>query len=252
MIASIIIMLIIALIVIAVVVSALQQHKEKQEQARRRELAKQRKIVEETEEALINSGEIPISAMTLKILHRRVFNAYKAMLDLSPSSKAIASRCKEAKERAENPPEQLPQSSFALPDQDKQLVLLIQGIKKLRAILRNEQNKGAIDASTFIKEDKHFERLQLQINIESLYKRAIAAKKAGMIGSARQYFEKAYTTLNNLSQQDEYSIGKLQQIKDQLADISEQLKSNHQSDIKKRQEEESDELDVLFAPKKKW
>ena len=59
MIVSIIIMLIVALIVIALWVSAVQQHKEKQEAERRKELAKQKKIIEEAEDVLINSTNIP-------------------------------------------------------------------------------------------------------------------------------------------------------------------------------------------------
>ncbi|MGB0986987.1 MAG: hypothetical protein ACPGVL_07165, partial [Pseudoalteromonas spongiae] len=61
MVVYIIITLIVALIVIGVWVNAVQQHKEKQNAERRQELTKQKKIIEETEEVLMNSANIPMS-----------------------------------------------------------------------------------------------------------------------------------------------------------------------------------------------
>ena len=89
MIVSIIIMLIVALIVIALWVSAVQQHKEKQEAERRKELAKQKKIIEEAEDVLINSTNIPMSENLLRIIQRRVYDALASMVQLSPTSKEL-------------------------------------------------------------------------------------------------------------------------------------------------------------------
>ena len=75
MIVSIIIMLIVALIVIALWVSAVQQHKEKQEAERRQDLTKQKKIIEEADDVLLNSTNIPMSENTLRIIQRRIYDA---------------------------------------------------------------------------------------------------------------------------------------------------------------------------------
>ena len=251
MIVSIIIVLIVALIVIALWVSAVQQHKEKQEAERRKELTKQKAIIEETEEALMNSANIPLSEATQRILQRRIHDALSNMVSISSGGSGLKNRLKEAKERLQNPIQD-GSDGFVLPGNDKQLISLIQGIKKLRTIIRSEHNKGKVDSQAFIAEDKRLEKLQLRINIESQIKRGLAAQTAGMVGSARQYFEKASTTLNSVSFNDDYITAKRVEVEGYLETISTELKASNATSLKKRNEQEQDDLDVLFAPKKKW
>jgi hypothetical protein len=73
-----------------------------------------------------------------------------------------------------------------------------------------------------------------------------------MLGSARQYYEKAKTALENQNQQDEYTQSRLATLHEWLSEIQNNLKSVNAQDRAKKQEEERDELDELFAPKKKW
>ena len=147
---SIIIMLIIALIIIAVWVSAIQQHKEKQEAERRKELAKQKRIIEESEDVIVNSSNIPMSEVMIQVLHRRVHDALSVMVDLSPTSSELKNRLHESKERMSATPENINNSdNLSLPDSDKQLIALVQGIKKLRSVLRSEHIFGVFDFSRF-------------------------------------------------------------------------------------------------------
>ncbi|RZF91636.1 hypothetical protein LY624_06475 [Pseudoalteromonas sp. N1230-9] len=252
MIVSIIIMLIVALIVIALWVSAVQQHKEKQEAERRKELAKQKKIIEEAEDVLINSTNIPMSENLLRIIQRRVYDALASMVQLSPTSKELKNRLNESKERLSAPIDGNNSESLVLPDNDKQLISLIQGIKKLRSVLRSEHGKGKVDSQVFVAEDKRLEKLQLRINVESQIKRGISARSANMIGSARQYFEKALATLSSISYSDEYTNAKRNEVEGYLETISTELKASNATSLKKKAEQEQDDLDVLFAPKKKW
>ncbi|WP_462180275.1 hypothetical protein [Pseudoalteromonas gelatinilytica] len=252
MIVSIIIMLIVALIVIALWVSAVQQHKEKQEAERRKELTKLKKIIEEAEDVLLNSANIPMSENILRILQRRIYDALAGMVELSPSSKELKNRLKESKERLTSPIEANNSDALVLPDNDKQLIALIQGIKKLRAVLRSEHGKGKVDSQVFVAEDKRLEKLQLRINVESQIKRGLSARSANMVGSARQYFEKALATLSGVSYSDEYVSAKRQEVENYLEAISSELKASNATSLKKKAEQEQDDLDVLFAPKKKW
>jgi flagellar basal body-associated protein FliL len=252
MIVSIIIMLIVALIVIALWVSAVQQHKEKQETERRKDLTKQKKIIEESEDVLLNSANIPMSENILRILQRRIHDALVTMVQLSPNSKELKNRLKEVKERLGNPLDATNSENLVLPDNDKQLISLIQGIKKLRAVLRSEHGKGKVDSQVFVAEDKRLEKLQLRINIESQIKRGISARSANMVGSARQYFEKAYATVSAVAYSDDYITGKRQELEGYLEAISTELKASNATALKKKAEQEQDDLDVLFAPKKKW
>ena len=251
MIVSIIIILIVALIIIALWVSAVQQHKEKQEAERRKELAKHKAIIEETEEALMNSANIPLSEAVQRVLQRRIHDAISNMVPISNGNNGLKNRQKEAKERLEQPIQD-GSESFALPNNDKQLISLIQGIKKLRTIIRSEHNKGKVDSQVFIAEDKRLEKLQLRINIESQIKRGLSAQTAGMVGSARQYFEKALATLSSVSFNDDYISEKRAEVEGYLEAISTELRASNASALKKKNEQEQDDLDVLFAPKKKW
>lgn len=250
---SIIIVLIVALIIIAVWVSAIQQHKEKQEAERRKELTKQKRIIEESEDVIVNSSNIPMSELMIQVLQRRVHDALSVMVDLSPTSRELKNRLHEAKERMNSEPENVNNSdSLALPDSDKQLIALVQGIKKLRHVLRSEHSKGKVDTQKFVAEDRRLEKLQLKINVESQVKRGVAAKTANMVGSARQYFEKAYATICAVTYSDEYVSQTKAKLEAYLNEISNELKASNESSVKEKKEQEQDDLDVLFAPKKKW
>ena len=142
--------------------------------------------------------------------------------------------------------------AFVLPDNEQQLVTILQCIKKVRAMLKSEQTKGALDAQRFMQEDKKFEAMQLKIGVESLMKRGSQAHSKEMLGSARQYYEKALQTLSESPQQSEYVQAKKAEIEEQLEDITTALKSTNAADRAKKAKEEEDDLDMLFQPKKKW
>ena len=250
----IVIALIIVLVVIAIIVNAMQQHREKQEAERRAQLTKYKAIIEETEEVLMNSANVPLSPNLMTVLHRRIHEALKSMLELSPNAKEVKTRLIQSQERIDSADPNLKQMDepLSMPDNDNQIVSVVQGIKKLRMVLRSEHSKGNVDSQIFISEDRRLESLQLQINVESQTRRGIKAKNSNMLGSARQYFEKALATLENQSYSDDFITNKKLEIKHYLEQITNELKSANAKDAKNREASEKDELDVLFAPKKKW
>ncbi|WP_189377460.1 hypothetical protein [Thalassotalea profundi] len=253
---GIIISLVVALIVIVVGVNAIQQHKAKIEQEKRAKAAKQKAIIDETEELLVNMAHIPPNPKLTEILHQRSLNAAKAMLAIIPETKAFKTRVQEMQARLSatkdlNANTQTAET-FILPDNEQQLVFILQTIKKLRAILRSEQSKGALDAQNFMAEDLKLDAMQLKINIESLHKRGKQAFQKEMLGSARQYFEKALQTLKDHPKQSEYTTAKTAELEEQLLDITEALKSTNAADAAKKAKAEEDDLDLLFQPKKKW
>ncbi|WP_448564373.1 hypothetical protein [Thalassotalea ganghwensis] len=253
---GIIIGLVIALVVIVVVVNAIQQHRQKIEQEKRAKAAKQKAIIDETEELLLNLAHLPPNPRVNEILNRRNFNAAKAMAAIIPENKTFKSNVQEMKSRLEAAKDMASaaQSSemFVLPDNEQQLVVILQTIKKLRAVLRSEQSKGVLDAQNFMQEDLKLDAMQLKINIESLHKRGNQAFQKEMLGSARQYYEKALQTLNDHSIQNDYTMAKKAEIEGQLEEITQALKSSNASDAAKKAKAEEDDLDLLFQPKKKW
>lgn len=255
MIFPIIIILIVSLVVVAIVVNALQQHREKVEAERRTEIAKQKSVIDETENVLMTIDTIPVSQRLIAILHTRVLNALKVIFELNPSIPEIRQRIKESQERVKtiNINAQSPSpESFSMPESDKLVIQYIQAVKKFRVLLRSEHAKGKVDTPTFTQEDRTLASLQLRINVETLAKRGNAALQSNMLGSARQYFEKAIAALESQTQPDPYNIERKGELESQLKTIQDNLKNVNAQDRAKKQEEERDELDELFAPKKKW
>jgi hypothetical protein len=254
---AIIVGLIITLIVIVVVVSSIQQHKEKLEAEKRIKVSKQKAIIDESEELILNLANLPSSPNVVKILNRRSLNAAKSMQELMPEVKGIKKRLQELKSRLKAS-EDLADSqngaedSFSLPDDEQQLVAILQCIKKLRVVLKSEQSKGALDAQTFTAEDQQLAAMQLKINIESLVKRGTQAFNKEMLGSARQYFEKALQSLSSSPIRNDYVTARQADVKQQLEEITDALKHTNAKDAAKKAKSEEDELDLLFQPKKKW
>jgi hypothetical protein len=254
---AIIVGLIVALIIIVVVVSSIQQHKEKLEAEKRIKVSKQKAIIDESEELILNLANLPSNPNVVKILNRRSLNAAKSMQELMPEVKGIKKRVQELQSRlkasedlAENQTNS--DDNFTLPDNEQQLVAILQCIKKLRVVLKSEQSKGALDAQHYTAEDQRLAGLQLKINIESLMKRGTQAYNKEMLGSARQYFEKALQSLASSPVKNEYVVTRQADIARQLEEITDALKSTNAKDAAKKAKNEEDELDLLFQPKKKW
>jgi len=253
---AIIVGLLIALIVFVVVISGIQQHKEKLEAEKRMKVAKQKAIIDESEELILNLGSLPSSPNLVRILNKRSLNAARAMQELMPNVKGIRNKVKDLTTRFEASDDlaasQANEEGFMLPDNEQQILAILQCIKKLRATLKSEQTKGSLDAQTFTQEDQRLDSMQLKINIESLLKRGSQAQSKEMLGSARQYLEKALHTLANHPVKTEYTTTKHAEISEQLVEITDSLKVTNASDAARKAKDEENELDVLFQPKKKW
>lgn len=255
MVFPIIIVLIVSLIVIAIIVNAVQQHRNKVEGEKRAEVTKQKSVVDETEEVLLATEHIPVSQRLQFILQQRIFNALKIMAQVNPTMLDIRNRVQNAatKLTSYRVEQDAPsQDTFLLPGNDKQVIQFIKFIKKMRTLLRSEYSKGRVDNSIYTFEDKYLERLQLRANVETLMRRGDAALKAKQMGSARQCIEKAIGALATQSQPDDYINMRKQQLEEQLHVIQNSLKSANTEDVNKRKESERNELDELFAEKKKW
>ena len=254
MLLTLIITLVIALVVIAVIVNTIQQHKERLATLRRAEFSKLRTILEDTEELLVNSPNVPMSPGMSQMLLRRTALTLKAMVELESSARDIKQRLEETEKRLadSNSDTNSMSDAVALPDNDQQLIGMIKGIKKLRTVLRAEHARGNVDTQMVIQEDKRLEILQLKINVESQIKRGSQARTNNMLGSARQYYEKALTALSNTPHQDDYSTTRKSEVIQTLQDIASELKEGNMRDREKKEEKENKDLDELFAPKRKW
>lgn len=246
-----IIISIVVLLIAAIFINALQQHKAKVDSERRAEAAKQRTIIDETENVIMACSNMPISPRLMDILHTRVINALKIYDELNGSAET-KQRVADAEQRTSSMSDKEKLTDFVLPSNDKLIIQYIQAVKKLRVLLRSEHSRGKVDSKIYAEEDRQLERLQIKVNVETLIKRGKGALQTNMLGSARQYFEKAKTALENQTQQDDYTKNRIASLNEWLEEIQSNLKNVNAQDRAKKHEEERDELDELFAPKKKW
>ena len=255
MLLTLIITLVVALVVIAIIVNAIQQHRERLASLKRAEYSKLRTVLEDTEELLVNAANVPMSAALSQMLLKRIAFTLRAMVELEPGARDIKQRLKETESRLSDSSAAASDGAnetVTLPDNDPQLIAMIKGIKRLRTVLRSEHARGNVDTQVVIQEDKRLEVLQLRINVESQVKRGNQARTNNMLGSARQYFEKALTELGNTPHRDDYTTTRKSEVMQALEDIALQLKEGNVRDREKKEEKENKDLDELFAPKRKW
>src|SRR5690606_2587886 len=133
-----------------------------------------------------------------------------------------------------------------------QAIQMLQLVKKMRAVLRVEHNKGKIDPHGFAQEDRRLELMQLKINIANLVKRAMDAQIQGQYGTCRQLYTKGLAALASVSDKDPYLMAREEDMRQGLQGLDEHLQQHSDKELQNIKDKEADELDVLFQPKKKW
>ncbi|PKF63832.1 DNA repair ATPase [Psychromonas sp. psych-6C06] len=235
-----------------------QQYKQKIEAERRVAVSKQRAVISEVDELLLNATRMPFSKSLLLILQNRIRNALIIMKTSMPNNAAIRDHLKNTDAQIQQvrtnytPPDE---SVFRTPENDKEALALLQVTKKIRAVLRSEHAKGKITTEIFVAEDRRLEIMQLKINIENGLKRILDAKLAKQFGSANQMINKLIAILNNITDKDSYLDKKQQQllaIKNEIKSYLVKHSDKELAAIKAKEEEKKNDLDVLFQDKKKW
>ncbi|MCG9696956.1 hypothetical protein [Shewanella sp. Isolate11] len=258
MIFTLVLILIGALLLLVIGINVIQQHKERVEAERRIELARQRAIIDETENVLSCTGMFPCSTDITLILYKRIQEALfqashlggslaadyrRRLIDLNGQIEALNA----------NPKKNPSVEQFRLPDTDKQILTLVQVLKKLKAILRAEHNKGKVEPTIFAQEEARVDSLQLRINVESMLSRARTACFMKQYGSSKQMVTKALATLHTikaLTPNDPFIMKKVEEAKLLLDEIMGAQKLAEPDVVQRKQGE--DDIDVLFQPKKKW
>ncbi|MFQ6371413.1 hypothetical protein [Shewanella sp. YIC-542] len=255
---TLVLVLIGALLLLVIGINALQQQKQRAEALRRTELARQRAILDETEEVLANTGMFPCTSHVNLVLYKRIKEAaQQARLLSNPSQKSDYERRvldldAMIANLQKNPPQQPSIENFRLPDNDRQILVLVQTLKKLRAIIRDEHNKGKMDPAIFANEETRISSLQLRINVDSMLSRARSSCYMKQYGSSRQMVTKALATLNTIKGQtpnDPFISRKVEEAKQLLEEINNAVKMAQPAPAKAKEE---DDIDMLFQPKKKW
>lgn len=251
MVYTIIISLIVLLVLMAIMISAVQQYRQKQNLERRQRFAKFRAVLDQVEDLINITGYFPIGKSVYALLNTRAKELLINMNEVMPSD-ALKDRIHEYETRLKGldvNDTSLISEEFDLPQNDKQIIAMINALKRLRSALRNEHAKGRVDTQVYNTEDQRLQKLQLKISVETLIRRGENAYNSNMLGSARQYYEKALRTIDEHTYSDDYTQQRHEKIKASLEQITSELRDANSNDARKRK---SDELEELFQPKKKW
>ncbi len=138
---TLVLILIGALLLLVIGINVLQQQKERVEAERRIEFARQRAIIDETETVLSNTGMMPCSTNIVLVLYRRVQDALQSATAISNGQqqsdyqRRLADINNQITSLQSGQPQTPPIENFRLPDNDKQILALVQTLKKLKAIM---------------------------------------------------------------------------------------------------------------------
>jgi hypothetical protein len=243
-----------ALLFLVIAYNVVQQYKQKAESEKRHAVAKHKTMADETEEVLLNVNLVPFSKNMVLLLQHRILDSYRAIAQVMPNNQ-IKQRIADVQIQIKNVQENYSphdEGHFKTPESDRQAIQMLQLVKKLRALLRVEHNKGKIDPQGFAQEERRLELMQLKINISNLIKRAMDAQIQGQFGTCRQLYIKGLSAIGNVGDKDSYLVAREEDMRQGLKALDEQQQQNSAQDLQNIKDKETDELDVLFQPKKKW
>ncbi|WMC12076.1 DNA repair ATPase [Oceanimonas pelagia] len=243
-----------ALLFLVIVYNILQQYRQKQAAEKRAVLIRHSRIVNETEELLLNASQLPYSRTLVLILYQRVQNSLQTMVETDPGNTQLAGRLDNVRQQIADARENFPpvQGSFRRPESDQQALHMLKLVKRLRHVVRQEHNNGKVGSQTFVAEDRRLELMQLKINLNNLLKRVRMAISNRETATARQMLEKGKRILGNLTDKDDQLLNIEQTIQEWIDELDTRQHEVEQQKEKEEQEKEKSELDMLFEPKRKW
>lgn len=234
--------------------SIVQQYKQKQEADRRLLMSRQKNVIDETDEMLLNANRLPYSKTLILLLQNRILDSLRMVSQVRPDLASVKQRMQDVAAQINYVNEHYQsndESGFRSPDSDRQAIQMLQVVKKLRAVVRIEHNKGKIDPQAFVAEDRRLELLLLKINIANLLQRAMDARMQRQYGSARQLLTKGVSTLAAIHDKDAWLISREEEMRLTLKEMTSELEQANKKELEEMQEKK-DDLDVLFQPKRKW
>ncbi|MCM2679773.1 hypothetical protein [Echinimonas agarilytica] len=246
----VVVALVVLLVVLMIVVNLVQQQKEKKETEKRQESVRQKAIIDETEEVMLLSSKIPMSSNVVSMLLNRIGNALQSWNRVAPTND-LKQRLKDIKKQQANIKtgyREIAEATFTIPDNEKHAVQMLQGIKKLRLLLRAEHNKGTVPPAIFVEEEKRIDRLMIRINLDNLVSRATSSLLTQQIGSCRQMLDKAEAIVASVAVPDDYVKSKIASINDMRAQIQEITQKAEAENMAKVQTPAEDEQ----FTQKKW
>jgi hypothetical protein len=250
--------LIIALVAILLVLvlgyNIMLQYKVKAETAKKQESSRYLQIIDATEELIGHAHHVPYSKELLVCLNNRILDALQAMYELDPKNKQL-------EQRVENVKQQISQleanhngaesTTFKVPSNDKQAIVMLKLVKRLRDTVRSEHNKGRFETQAYVAENARLETIQVRINIENVIKRANDAIVRGQPGTAVQLLRKGIDALS--TKNDNYSNQAREKLQAMFDDLESKRQNKNAEELHQIEEDQrKNDMEALFGEKKKW
>ncbi len=250
--------LIIALVAILLILilgyNIMLQYKVKVEAARKQESSRYLAIIDATEDLIGNAHHIPFSKELLLCLNNRILDCLQNMFELDPKNKKLAQRIENMKTQVKQLQDNHPggdSTTFKVPTSDRQAIVMLKLVKRLRDTIKSEHNKGRFDTQAYVTENARLENIQIRINIENVIKRANDSIIRGQPGTAIQLLRKGLDVLS--TKNDNYSNQareKLQQMYDELEHKRQKKSAVELQEFEEK--ERNNDMEALFGEKKKW
>ncbi|MBF8999963.1 MULTISPECIES: DNA repair protein [Vibrio] len=251
---GLIIALVAVLLILVLGYNIMLQYKVRLESTKKQEAAKYIAIIDATEDLIGNAHHMPFSKDLLVCLNTRILDALEAMHELDPKDKNLMGRIENMRSQVENLKNNHPgteSTSFKVPSSDKQALLMLKLVKRLRDTIRSEHNKGRIDTQAFVTENARLENIQIRINIENVIKRANDSIVRGQPGTALQLLRKGIDVLS--SKNDSYSNQAREKLQGMYDELEQRRQSKSEQELHQIEANEHDsDMEALFGEKKKW
>ncbi|CAK1988469.1 hypothetical protein VCRA2112O187_3050004 [Vibrio crassostreae] len=197
---------------------------------------------------------MPFSQDLLVCLNNRILDALENMYQLDPKNKQLAQRIESVKQQITQLKENYKggeSTVFRVPSSDKQAIMMLKLVKRLRDTVRNEHNKGRFETQAYVVENARLETIQIRINIENVIKRANDSISRGQPGTAIQLLRKGIDAL--ATKNDSYSNQAKEKLQQMLDELDQKRQDKNAQDLQQiESKEREDDMDALFGQKKKW
>jgi hypothetical protein len=250
---GLIIILVGALLVLIIGYNIMLQYRNKMESSKKQEASRYLAVIDAAEDLIGNAHHLPYSHDLLICLNQRILDALTNMYELTPKNKQLAQRIANIKAQIEqlkaNPTSE--STAFKVPNSDKQAIVMLKLVKRLRDTIRSEHNKGRFNTQAYVTENARLEMIQIRINIENVIKRANESVTRGQVGTARQLLKKGLDAL--ASKNDAYSHQAREKLQTMFDDIDKNKKEQNSEQMNTQEvKERDDDMEALFGEKKKW
>ncbi|WP_406037744.1 hypothetical protein [Succinimonas sp.] len=248
---AITIFIIILLVFVIIAYMLYSDYQVQQEMDKKLLISRQKNIIDETDDILMNVTQIPFSNRMIVILQNRILSSLQIIATVQNSIQ-VQQRINDMSSQIEitkTSPSR--DTQFAPPANADQSLKMIRTMRRLRQILRKEFNRGRISKNDFVDEDKVLEINIYKIQFSNLMNNIEEALTNNQNGTARDLIKGGLGSLNKLQFRDSWLEGVKNHLEEILARINSEAEKRLEQEMANEKAKESD-IDILFMPKKKW